>query len=583
MRLETLGLWVAIAAAIGVAAIGYSTTDALTATSREVDRVHSTIEALDRVLVAVGSAGSARRAFLLGNEATDVAKFAAASDEARGALVEARTLALSDPTGLNDSRGAEFDRMRSLLDERLGSLQGSVDRRRTGPAADAEPPTRSELELMDSLRSSIASTTSSLRMLLRTREERAARMGTIARGVDLTGTALCVVVLGLAFTKLRSDAAREREARRAADRATRFLDSVVENLPAMIFVKEASELRFDRINHAAEVLLGVSRADLIGKNDADLFPPDQAAFFQEKDRQTLDRGLVLDIPEEPIETKGGRRWLHTRKVPLLDEHGIPRHLLGISEDITERKEAATALSEAKEKADALNRELEAFSYSVAHDLRAPLRSIDGFCRSFLDEHEANLDAGGLADLNRVVAAAARMGALIDGLLALARLSRTDMKLEDVDVSTLAAEVIAVLRQSEPARDVSVKIAPALSTRGDAVLLRVALDNLLSNAFKFTGGRTSATIEVGMAVEAGERVYFVRDDGVGFDPRYANKLFGPFQRLHDARDFPGTGIGLATVQRVVRRHGGRIWANSAPNEGATFSFTLGQPAEAAEVS
>jgi PAS domain S-box-containing protein len=578
MRLETLGLLVAIAAAIAVAAIGFTTTDALTETSREVDRAHTTIEALDRVLVAVGSAGSARRAYLLGKDEGDVAKFDVASADARDALAEARTLVVS-------SGGATepFDRMDALLGERLGSLRASVERRRAGGLPDAEPPTRSELDLMESLRTAIFSTTNGLHRLLRDHEARAVRMGSVARGVDLTGTALCVVVLGLAFTKVRSEAAREREARAVTDRANRFLDSVVENLPAMIFIKEARELRFDRVNQAAEELLGVSRSDLIGKNDLDMFPADQASFFEAKDRQTLERGLVVDIPEEPIETKRGRRWLHTRKVPLFDENGKARHLLGISEDITERKRVEAALIEAKERGDALNRELEAFSYSVAHDLRAPLRSIDGFSRAFLEDHGDVLDDAGRADLNRVMAAAGRMGALIDGLLELARLSRADMRVEDVDVSAVAAEAVASLRQSDPRQDVCVKIQPALCTRGDAVLLRVALDNLLGNAFKFTKGRERATIEVGMKVDAGEKVYFVRDDGVGFDPQYANKLFGAFQRLHSAREFPGTGIGLATVQRVVRRHGGRIWAHGTPDAGAVFSFTLGHSADAAEAS
>jgi PAS domain S-box-containing protein len=342
-----------------------------------------------------------------------------------------------------------------------------------------------------------------------------------------------------------------------------------------VFVKEAGDLTFERLNRAAEGVLGMSRQDLIGKSDWDFFPEDQARFFQAKDRQTLERGVVVDIEEEPIETKGGRRWLHTRKVPLLDEKGTPRYLLGISEDITERKRNAAALKEEKEKADILNRELETFSYSVAHDLRAPLRSIDGFSRALLEDSGDRLDHVGRTHLQRVLGASERMAGLIDDLLMLSKLSRGDIQLTDVDVSAIAAESLEALLHDAPERDVSVKIVPALTTRADPRLLRVVMDNLLSNALKFTRGRDRATIEVGAESDNGERVYFVRDDGVGFDERYADKLFGPFQRLHNVRDFPGTGIGLATVQRVVVRHGGRIWARSQVGQGAKFSFTLGR--------
>lgn len=568
VRLETVGLWMAIAASIGVAVIGYRTTEELVATSREVERTHRAIEALDQVLVAMGSAGTARRAYLLGGEGAEVLKFAAAGDEARQALDEARSLA---DDGLAERE--TFDHIEARLDERWSSLADSVERRRLGLANGDEAPTRADVDSMGRLRSAILDRTGDSRRALRERQDRADRSATIAKDVELCGTALSAVILVLAFTRLRRNATRERAARDSADRATRFLDSVVENLPAMVFLKEAQGLRFERMNQAGVALLGVSRQDLLGKSDNDFFPEEQARFFQAKDRQTLARGVVVDIPEEPIETKGGRRWLHTRKVPLLDEHGEPRFLLGISVDITERKEVAEALRQAKEKAEAVSRELEAFSYSVAHDLRAPLRSIDGFTRALAEDSHGVLDEVCQKHLQRVLAAAQRMGELIDDMLSLSRLSRANMQAEEVDLSELAAECVADLRLRSPDRDISVRIAPSIKTRGDRRLLRIVFDNLLGNAFKFTGPRPRATIEVGATVDRGRRVYFVRDDGVGFDNRHAENLFGAFQRLHDVRDFPGSGIGLATVQRIVSRHGGRVWADGVPDRGATFSFTL----------
>jgi signal transduction histidine kinase len=223
-----------------------------------------------------------------------------------------------------------------------------------------------------------------------------------------------------------------------------------------------------------------------------------------------------------------------------------------------------------------NKELEAFSYSVSHDLRAPLRAIDGFSRVLLDEHSAKLDESGRDSLMRVRRAAQRMGILIDDLLKLARVTRAEPVQEEFDFSALAQEVIDMLRGQDPTRDVQVEVMPGLSVNGDSRLLRVALENLLGNAWKFTARQPKPHIEFGAQADNGATtVYYVRDNGAGFDMAYANKLFGAFQRLHTAEEFPGTGIGLATVHRIVRKHGGRIWTESAINQGASFYFTLTQ--------
>jgi signal transduction histidine kinase len=215
------------------------------------------------------------------------------------------------------------------------------------------------------------------------------------------------------------------------------------------------------------------------------------------------------------------------------------------------------------------REIEAFSYSVSHDLRAPLRAIDGFTRAALEDPEHARE-----DLGRVLAAAERMGQIIEGLLALARAGRAELGKRDVDLTGLARLVVADLAAAVPDGVVEVKIAEGLRAHGDPALLRAALENLLGNAFKFTARRAVAHVELGQTELRGERVFFVRDDGAGFDPAYAGKLFGIFRRLHGVHEFPGTGIGLALVKRILARHGGRIWAESAPEQGATFYFTIG---------
>jgi signal transduction histidine kinase len=223
---------------------------------------------------------------------------------------------------------------------------------------------------------------------------------------------------------------------------------------------------------------------------------------------------------------------------------------------------------------AANQELEAFSYSVSHDLRAPLRSLDGFSQILLEDYADVLDAEGLGSLQRIRGAAQRMAGLIDALLSLSRLTRTDLQWDTVELSAMARAIAADLQRQEPTRQAVFTIADGLTATGDARLLRIVLENLLGNAWKFTARQPVARIAFGaLAPPDGPPVFVVRDNGVGFDMAYAGKLFGAFQRLHHRREFPGTGIGLATVQRIVHRHGGRIWAEGAVGQGAAFYFTL----------
>ncbi len=231
---------------------------------------------------------------------------------------------------------------------------------------------------------------------------------------------------------------------------------------------------------------------------------------------------------------------------------------------------------------AVNKELEAFSYSVSHDLRAPLRSIDGFSQAILEDCIGQLDAVGQDYLQRIRAATQRMGHLIDDLLTLAQITRREIQLESVDLSRIAHRVGYDLQQTYPERIVEFTVQPGLNAQGDEHLLQVVLNNLLINAWKFTSKHNQAKIEFGAIAQESSTVYFVRDDGAGFDIAYVNKLFSPFQRLHKVQDFPGNGIGLATVQRIVHRHGGRIWAEGSLEKGATFFFTLAQAETEAEV-
>jgi light-regulated signal transduction histidine kinase (bacteriophytochrome) len=232
------------------------------------------------------------------------------------------------------------------------------------------------------------------------------------------------------------------------------------------------------------------------------------------------------------------------------------------------------LENANRELEGANRELEAFSYSVSHDLRAPLRTIDGFSQILLEDHADQLDEEGEDYLGRVRAASQHMDNLIDDLLDLSRVSRGPLRKETVDLGAMATGIVEELERSQPEREVEFVTEEGITAFADANLLAVALENLLNNAWKFTSREERARIEFGSTTdEGGERVFFLRDNGVGFDMAYAGKLFGAFQRLHATEDFEGTGIGLATVARIVRRHGGRVWAEGDAGEGATFFFTL----------
>jgi signal transduction histidine kinase len=238
-----------------------------------------------------------------------------------------------------------------------------------------------------------------------------------------------------------------------------------------------------------------------------------------------------------------------------------------------RDELEQRVAERTARLTAVNRELESFSYSVSHDLRSPLRAIDGFSQALLDEYHDVLDIDGQHYLERVRNAAQRMGSLIDDMLNLSRVTRSEIKHEIVDLTALGWQVIDELQKHEPQRKVEINIMPKISVKGDQSLLHIVLENLLGNAWKYTGEKKSASIEFGTEILDNETVFYIQDNGIGFDMDYANKLFIPFQRLHSAEKFPGTGIGLATVARIIERHSGRIWADASPNQGARFRFTL----------
>ena len=523
-----------------------------------------------------------------------------------------------------------------------------------------------------------------------------------------------------------------------------FLNSILDNIPAMVFVKDARSLRFVRLNKLGQELLGHKESELIGKNDYNFFPKKEADFFTRKDRAVLRSKTLLDIAEEPIHTrKRGIRILHTKKIPLLDSFGRSQYLLGISEDITERCNAENALRKAYEELEdrvqertaelsqindalrdseeryrrvvgallegvlvvdargkiisanngaekilgfsssdlvgesiadqawdvlkedgrkntqkhflmarslktgksfaniitglkradgkllwlnantqplfrpgekkpyavvtsffdithrkemqaeiqklntdleqkverrtaelkAVVSELESFSYSVSHDLRAPLRAINGFSEMLLENHASALNDEGRQLLGVVRKNTLQMSQLIDDLLTFAHIARKDLAKKRVPMTELVQEIATELQGELPQAPCRLTINPLADADGDAALLRQVWTNLLSNALKFSRTRPDPEIEVTCSKMPKELIYCVRDNGVGFDMQYVHKLFGVFQRLHSNLEFEGTGVGLAIVQRIVLKHAGRVWAEGEVGHGAAFFFTL----------
>jgi PAS domain S-box-containing protein len=368
--------------------------------------------------------------------------------------------------------------------------------------------------------------------------------------------------------------------------------ALIDNTNAVIYMRDLDG-RYMVVNREYERLFDLRRNEIVGLTDHDLFPAEIADEFRANDLRAAASGGPVHV-EEVAPGEDGPRWYITVKFPLLDSAGTAYAVAGISTDITARKRAeeqvrklnAELEQRVRERTAELEttaRELDAFAYSVSHDLRAPLRSLHGFSRFLEEDYSDRLDEDGLQYVARIKSSVAKMGQLIDDLLRLSRATRTELNREPVDISALAGEVIEELRAAEPDRQVEAEVTPGLATTGDSHLLRLALDNLLSNAWKFTSRCEHAVITVGTLPQPGDQVFFVRDNGAGFDMRYEAKLFDPLQRLHTADEFEGNGIGLAIVHRILGRHGGRIWAESEIGAGATFFFTVTSSSPDAEPS
>jgi PAS domain S-box-containing protein len=365
----------------------------------------------------------------------------------------------------------------------------------------------------------------------------------------------------------------------ALSKANALLEALMDNIPDHIYFKD-TESRFIKNSRSQAISLGLrDPSESVGKTDFDFFPHASQSFADEQNVMRSGTPHV-DFEEWVVWPDGKETWVTTTKMPLRNAEGQTIGIFGISHDITGRKRAEQAihqlnadLEKQAEQLQAANKELEAFSYSVSHDLRAPLRAIDGYTRILVEDYESLLDNEGKRICGVISREARRMGQLIDDLLAFSRLGRKEMYSSRIDMNALAASVFEELIKEENRERIDFELAKLPMARGDSSLIRQVWVNLLANAIKFTSKKERSVIEVGCKHTREESIYYVRDNGAGFDMEYGNKLFGVFQRLHTESEFSGTGVGLAIVQRIMRRHGGRVWAQGEVEKGATFYFAL----------
>jgi PAS domain S-box-containing protein len=372
------------------------------------------------------------------------------------------------------------------------------------------------------------------------------------------------------------------ESQRAAMEAVR-LAAIVESSSDAVITSDLHG-KVTSWNAAAEKIYAYSAEEMVGRPITCIVPPE---YLQEEEwilNQIKLGERVEHLETERVGKDGSRIAISVTVCPIKDSLGRIVGASKVARDITENKRISEELLrlnadleqrvfERTAQLETSNKELESFSYSVSHDLRAPLRSIDGFSQALLEDYSDKLDSEGQDHLRRIRTASQRMGLLIDDLINLSLVTRAEVCMEPVDMTRMAREIVRELMESAPDREVEFAIAENLSANTDLRLIRIVLTNLLNNALKFTTKTSHGRIEFSSVATNGITEYFIRDNGAGFDPAFADKLFGAFQRLHAQKDFPGTGIGLATVQRIIHRQGGRVWADAQLEQGATFHFTL----------
>lgn len=573
-----IGFALAIAVSVAVMGLAVAKLSQSNDEARWVDHTHQVMRALDDVQAATVAAQSGSRGYVVSGREQFLPAYREALSRIESGMDRLTRLMQDNPAQLArvEALRPRINDLMSYFDELLGLVnRGNVE------AAQIIVGSGRGEDSMDGIRRRIREMSQVEEALLVQRSKAAERGGHVARVLVVGGAILSFLLLLGAYVALRREVARAAASAVAERDANTFLDMLFEAVPHILYVKSVPEFRYLRINRAHEQMFEIPREKLVGKRDAELFAAPQVQQIEAEDRATLTGTGVFDTEvDQLVSASHGVRTLHKKKVIIPNARGEPMYMLGIAEDVTEHRQAQREIARLNEtlqqrarELEITNRELEAFTYSVSHDLRAPLRAINGFALMLSEDYGDHLDGEGKRLLGVVRTNAQHMGSLIDDLLAFSRIGRAVVHRVDVDMNALVASVLSELGEHTGSAMPPCEVGALPSVVGDPTLLKQVWTNLISNAIKYSGKHVAPRVEVvGERVDR-ECIYRVADNGAGFDMRYADKLFGVFQRLHRAEEFPGTGVGLAIVQRIVVRHGGRVWAEGKVNEGATFHFAL----------
>lgn len=545
-----------------------------------VEHTYQVLNASEALQSTIRDAEGQQRDFLLTGAEVYIPRYREAVAAERAALAKLR--ALTADNALQQKRIAEVERLAAA---RLARLDRGISLRRDQgiPAVTAAVDPGTGLRLMDDLAAKLAAVEMEEHRLLTERNNTAAQQAAHTRAALAGGTGILVALLVFAGLVIESDVGKLQASAKTLRRQADLLEKTHE--PIFSWSLGGA---IDYWNRGAEELYGINSAEAVGKRPHDLlqtrYPLGKAGIEELLVQEGRWRGELTHVA-------GDREIVVESLMTLVTEGEGRKTVLEVNRDITETKRAHEAIrrlnheleqrvKDRTAQLEASNQELEAFAYSVSHDLRAPLRGIDGWSLALSEDYGSILDTTAHQYLDRVRSETQRMGRLIDDLLKLSRTARAPLERESVDLTAMARSIADRLGETERGRKVEFRIEDGLASTGDAHLLEIVLTNLLGNAVKFTRPRDLARIEFGWMNGAangnGKRAFFVRDNGVGFDMAHAETLFGAFQRMHRQSEFPGNGIGLATAQRVVHRHGGTMWVEAAPDRGATFYFTI--PAE-----
>ncbi len=583
----TAGFAVALAV-MGIAEfISYRSTDRLVETSRQVNHTQQVLDALGTVLITMDDAETGQRGFLLTGSDSYLVPYAVAGTQVSDVVEKLDNLTKSNPVQQRDLAS-----LKSLIKQKEDELATTIALRKANKAIEADQLVLSGQgqKAMGSIRAVIARMQKREKTLMDARTsqwEASARRTTL---LVAAGVVLAFAILLFAIIVLD----REVEGRIRAEQTLRQSEArirlLVESARDYAILMLDPQGRVASWSPGAERIKGYRAGEIIGQDWSCFFPAEDIQAG--KPQKELEKALADGRAEDEgwrVRKDGSRFWANVVIAAVRDEQGQLQGFSKVTRDITERRQAVEEIRQLNKnlerrvrgrtaELEMANKELEAFTYSVSHDLRAPLRHIDGFAQLLVEEYGPQLPEEVQSYLGRIQGGVKQMGQLVDDLLNLAHLGRKEINLQATGLGPLVEQVVSEMETELGERAIDWKIAPLPSVECDPGLLKQVFANLLSNAVKYTRPRERAVIEVGLAQGNGQPTVFVRDNGVGFNMKYADKLFGVFQRLHRAEDFEGTGVGLATVQRIIHKHGGRVWAEAEIDKGATFYFTLQPPAD-----